>query len=275
MNFQVVKGPRRGFTLIELLVVMAIISLLASMLLPTLGRAKEKSRTTTCLNNLHQAGLSLAMYSDENSFKFPELYLREGDELKLVEYTLGGREPKRAFASLFPTAKARPLYPYVKESEIFRCPKDRGQFACPQRGTTLLFEPSNWDSIGCSYRYNTVNRRRAGVPSATLVPQDDPFAGIAGKQISWVPNPSLYILMHEPPAKRYEHEDGMFYHWHYAQGNIMVPYRKVRTDGGKFMSAIQFVDGHTAIVDFSKSIRGNPDYPYEPTDKWMWYKPAE
>ena len=56
----------RGFTLIELLVVIAIIAILVALLLPVLTRAKVQANSTACKNHLHQMGLALKMYVEDN-----------------------------------------------------------------------------------------------------------------------------------------------------------------------------------------------------------------
>ncbi|RMD83136.1 MAG: type II secretion system protein [Lentisphaerae bacterium] len=63
--------PPAHFTLIELLVVIVIITILAAILLPVLGRAKQKALETACMNNLHQVGLGLQLYAEEQDDYLP------------------------------------------------------------------------------------------------------------------------------------------------------------------------------------------------------------
>ena len=61
----------KKFTLIELLVVIAIIGILASMILPSLGKARDRSRGASCKNNQKQMGLAFLMYAEDNKFMAP------------------------------------------------------------------------------------------------------------------------------------------------------------------------------------------------------------
>ncbi|MEI6422538.1 MAG: type II secretion system protein [Lentisphaerota bacterium] len=75
-----IKSPRYGevlycsnaFSLVELLVVIAIIGILASMLLPALGKAREMARAIVCLGNEKQCGLAFFMYCEDNKEIIPK-----------------------------------------------------------------------------------------------------------------------------------------------------------------------------------------------------------
>ena len=88
------QSCKAGFTLIEILVVIAIIALLAAILFPVFGRARENARRSACQSNLKQIGLALSQYVDDND----------------------GYMPFFNYNTL--------IAPYVKNTQIFVCPDD-------------------------------------------------------------------------------------------------------------------------------------------------------
>ena len=76
-RFQINRSQQRlnSFTLIELLVVIAIIAILAAMLLPALGTARDRAKLAGCQSQEHQLYMATTMYCDDNNRIFPN-----GDE---------------------------------------------------------------------------------------------------------------------------------------------------------------------------------------------------
>jgi len=95
----------QGFTLIELLVVIAIIAILASMLLPALGRTKSQAQILRCLNNLRQIGFGTKMYASDNLDTFPPVNTDQlagrptGANTTYFGACMGGKDPTPALAA--------------------------------------------------------------------------------------------------------------------------------------------------------------------------------
>ncbi|MFP4053693.1 MAG: type II secretion system protein [Phycisphaerae bacterium] len=151
-------GPA-GFTLVELLIVISIIALLISILLPSLGRAKESARVISCRSNLRAIGVAFRMYLDDSRDLMP-------------------------CAAQLPSAKLNHwprivdiLLPYAENPELFRCPADT--------------KKNYFLSEGSSYEYHTLVggrktsewflARRLGESKAPVMHDYEPFHGLPGQ----------------------------------------------------------------------------------------------
>lgn len=123
----------KGFTLIELLVVIAIIAILAAILFPVFGRARENARKSSCQSNLKQLGLGIQQYAQDYDETYPASYVWTG----------------AAWASPRLTWKAM-IEPYVKSTQVYSCPSNRQNQqsdGSPSPLTNAIF-PRSYAAVG-------------------------------------------------------------------------------------------------------------------------------
>ena len=150
-------NKRNAFTLIELLVVIAIIALLAAILFPVFGRARENARRSSCQSNLKQIGLGLMQYTQDYDERFPMQSSENSDNY--------ANDPNSWISR---------VQPYIKSWQLFHCPSSTPLASVAPNGNS----DTNYfvNGLLCSNNGRGLSISSVYVPSATIWAHESKWA---------------------------------------------------------------------------------------------------
>jgi prepilin-type N-terminal cleavage/methylation domain-containing protein/prepilin-type processing-associated H-X9-DG protein len=151
MQINMSRSAQKGFTLIELLVVIAIIAILAAILFPVFGRARENARRSSCQSNLKQIGLGIIQYSQDYDEMQPRTYFKSTGFSNSEQYKWMDA-----------------IYPYVKSEQIFDCPSETATTGAKYKYAIPIPAATTTNYAFGSYVYNNAYYSYPGATPANV-----------------------------------------------------------------------------------------------------------
>lgn len=188
-NFSLPKSQtkKQAFTLIELLVVIAIIAILAAILFPVFGRARENARRSSCQSNLKQIGLGILQYTQDYDERLPPSGFRGLTNATCTNSNLRCN-PWQGL-----------VQPYVKSTQIFACPSNTRNTARINGETNMtVWDVTITGGIPVSYIANGgVQNMTTAAPLGTPMNEYTATGGVGGVALAKLVSPAQTILVHE------------------------------------------------------------------------------
>jgi prepilin-type N-terminal cleavage/methylation domain-containing protein/prepilin-type processing-associated H-X9-DG protein len=211
----------RAFTLIELLVVIAIIAILAAILFPVFAQAREKARSTACMNNLKQVGTSLMLYVNDYDETYPVTF-----------YMAGESSGAPCIMTSFQT-----LQPYQKSAPIVVCPSDSHRLDFQQGTAIMRFPPPCSSAPNVTVMSYQPNMRLVDVGDPNFLV--NPINGRTGR-------PTRRMAEVEYPAQTAAYSDSTIA----LQGGTAnyITYQLPIQPRHNTMVNVSWADGHAGIV---------------------------